>query len=84
VIRRIGDDRLLVPVSGGAAGENAVFPVNETGLFIWERISAGKTVCETAREIAETFGADYETGRTDCAEYVEGLLKQKLLEVVAL
>jgi len=44
VTRRIGADQLLVPVSGGAARENVIFPVNETGLFVWERLTAGKAV----------------------------------------
>ena len=83
VIRRIGEDHLLVPVSGGPAGENAVFPLNRTAVFIWERLADGKTVEETARELTDAFTVDFQTGLADCEECVRNLLDQKLLEVVS-
>ena len=82
VTRRIGEDNLLVPISGGSPGENAVFPVNDTGLFAWERLSTGKTIEETARDMSEVFDVETEAARTDCAELVQTLTEQKLLEVV--
>ena len=83
VTRHIGSDTLLVPVSGGAACENAVFPVNGTGLFAWEQLSAGKSIEETAREMSEAFDVETESARADCAELVKDLMDQNLLEVVS-
>ena len=84
VTRRIGEDRLLVPVSGGVAGENVVFPVNQTGLFVWEQLSAGKTVRETAVEMADIFAVDRESGLVDCEEIAQTFVNQKLLEAISL
>jgi hypothetical protein len=80
VVRRIGESCLLVPVSGGVAGENAIFPLNETGVFVWERFAEGKTVDETARELAETFDVDADIARADCGEIAQTFVNQKLLE----
>ena len=82
VVRRIGESRLLVPVSGGVGGENAIFPLNETGLFAWERLSEGRPVGEVAAAIAENFEVDIESALADCQQMIRDLLKQKLLEVV--
>ena len=82
VTRRIGEDNLLVPVSGGAAGENAVFPVNDTGLFIWEQLIAGKTIHATVEEMVDVFAVERSQALTDCEEMMQALLKQSLLEEV--
>lgn len=82
--RRIGADNLLVPVSGGSAGDNAIFPVNDTGLFVWQQLTAGRTPAETAHRLTERFAVDLPTALTDCRELVLQLIDQKLLEEVSL
>ena len=80
VVRQIGEDRLLVPISGGTAGENAVFPLNKTGLFIWERFGEGKTVQQAAEDVVDCFDVDEQTALADCSGLLEQLLEQKLVE----
>ncbi len=82
VLRRIGRDQLLVPVSGDAARNNRVFPVNRTASFIWEQLASGKTIADTARAMSQTFSVDYDTALVDCRLCAESLVKQQLLEVV--
>ena len=83
VLRHIGVDRLLVPVSGDAARENCVFPLNDTGEFIWERLSTGRPAEQVAQEVARTFEVPQETALSDCQEYAGELVAQRLLEEVA-
>lgn len=80
VLRRIGEDRLLVPVSGDAARENCVFPINETGEFIWDRLTQGQALDETAAAVAAEFAVAPEQARTDCRAFAERLLAQRLIE----
>ena len=80
VLRRIGEDRLLVPVSGGAARENCVFPLNETGEFIWDCLMQGRTLDETAAAVAAAFAVASEEARTDCRGFAEKLVSQGLIE----
>ena len=80
VLRRIGEDRLLVPVSGDGARENCVFPINATGEFIWDCLTQGKTLEETAAAMAIEFAVAAETARTDCRDFADRLLEQRLIE----
>ena len=83
VVRRIGEDLLLVPVSGAVARTNCVFPLNRTGEFIWRNISAGMPVAEIARLMAKDFQIDPDTALSDCGQFVQALLEQKLLEAAS-
>jgi hypothetical protein len=83
VLRHIGEDRLLVPVSGDVARENCVFPLNNTGEFIWERLSRGESVEQVARGLAVAFEVPWEAALADCQEYAGELVSQQLLEGVA-
>ena len=80
VLRRIGEDRLLVPVSGGVARENCVFPVNATGEFIWDCLTKGKTLDETAAALAGEFAVSAEEAGVDVRAFAERLLAQGLIE----
>jgi hypothetical protein len=80
VLRRIGADRLLVPVSGAVAREPCVFPVNETGEFIWEQLRAGCTADKAAAALAAEFAVEPEAARADVREFAEQLLAQGLIE----
>ena len=84
VIRQIGGDHLLVPVSGGTASENAVFPLNQTAVFVWEKLASGKTIQETTEALTKTFTVDMDRGQVDCEEALEFFLDQNLLEVCEL
>lgn len=80
VLRRIGKDQLLVPVSGSIARTNAVFPLNVTGAFIWERVSAGQTVEEVAKALAGEFNVSIDQAIQDASSFIDLLLHEKLLE----
>lgn len=80
VLRRIGADRLLVPVSGDAARENCVFPINATGEFIWERLIRGQSLAETAAALAAEFAVATEAAFADCRAFAETLQAQDLIE----
>ena len=79
VLRRIGDDVLLVPVSGTAAHEAHVFPVNKTGAFLWEQFSNGCTLDIAVREVTRTFDVTDDVARADGLEFLRTLVEEKLL-----
>ncbi|HRT04599.1 MAG TPA: PqqD family peptide modification chaperone [Kiritimatiellia bacterium] len=81
VLRRIGEDRLLVPVLGAVAREGCVFPVNATGEFIWTGLAKGQTLEETAAAVAAEFAVAPDAARADCREFADKLVAQRLLEV---
>lgn len=80
VLRRIGEDCLLVPVRGPVARESCVFPVNETGVFIWERLSEGQSLDEIAEAMTESFAVAMEDAVNDCRTFVDELVSRQLVE----
>lgn len=80
VLRRIGKDQLLVPVSGAIARTNAVFPLNATGALIWQHITGGESVPETANALARAFDVSLEQARSDVTSFIQRLLDEQLLE----
>lgn len=83
VVRTIGRDRLLVPVSGSVAHTNRIFPLNETGMVIWEGVSSGASVDEVAALLVSRFEVSFAVAASDVAAYVERLLQEELIEEVA-
>ena len=82
VVRRIGKDRLLVPVSGAVASTHAVFPLNDTGVFLWERISNGTSEQEAARELTAAFAVSPDQAAEDVLAFVDRLMQERLVEPV--
>ena len=79
VIRRIGSDTLLVPVSGPAAG-GRVFPVNESALTVWNGLLDGGTVRSAADALVEQYGIEREQALADSRECAERFAGEELLE----
>ncbi len=79
VMRRIGEDRLLVPVSGTAAG-GCVYPVNETAAAIWTCLAAGKTVQATAATLMEAYAVSDTEALQDVEASARAFVEEGLLD----
>jgi hypothetical protein len=73
VVRNIGDETILVPISGSLADLEQVFVLNALGLFVWERLDGSRSVAAIVDEVLEEFDASRETAEQDVAEFVENL-----------
>ncbi len=80
VLRRIGTDTLLVPVSGLAAG-GRVFPVNQTAECIWTCLTQGGTPAEAAGQMVAQYNVEPEEALADCLACVETFCEEQLMEV---
>lgn len=83
VLRRIGKDQLLVPVSGAIARTNAVFPLNATAAFIWGRITGGESTDQIAQALSREFNVSGDQATRDVEEFLQRLLVEQLLEPLA-
>jgi hypothetical protein len=59
--------------------DGAEHDLNEVGSRIWELCDGTRSVEEIAHAIVGEFEIDEETARRDAAEFVQGLLAQRLL-----
>jgi hypothetical protein len=80
VVRKIGDEILLVPVSGPPAGAR-VYPVNPTARIIWDSLSAGEPVSRAAERLVESFDvSSLEEALADCEACAQAFVAESLLE----
>lgn len=79
VVRKIGVDTLLVPVSGNAAG-GRVYPVNETAAVVWTSLVADGTVHQAAEALVACFDVSANQAREDCEACVQAFIDEALLE----
>ncbi len=82
VVRKIGGDTLLVPVSGTAAG-GRVYPVNETAEVVWACLAGGGTVRQAADALMARYDVAEDQALADCGECVQVFLDEGLIERMA-
>ena len=70
VTRSVGDELVIVPLSGNVAQMNRLFTLNETGRFIWE--NSGK--CTDADDMVSLLTENFEVENADARQDVEGFL----------
>lgn len=81
VARRIADEFLLVPLAGGGANLDAIFSLNPTGVFIWERLDGIASGQEVVRAVVERFDVSTEQASADYAEFAASLLAVNAIAV---
>ena len=73
VVRAVGNELILVPLTGNVAQMNELFTMNETGKFIWENIDENTTLADLENLMTEAFQIDDETARKDIATFIKKL-----------
>lgn len=71
VTREVGEELVLVPLTGNVAQMNELFTMNETGKFIWENINDDTTIDELADKMVEVFEVSPEIARRDICGFLE-------------
>lgn len=74
VVREIGDELILVPLTGNVAKMNEMFTMNETGKFIWENITETTSVEELEHALTDEFSIDPDTARKDIELFLNQLV----------
>ena len=73
VAREVGNEMILVPLSGSVAQMNELFTMNETAKFIWENTNEKTTITDIENLMTETFIIDSETARKDIEFFMKKL-----------
>ena len=74
ISREVGDDTVLLDLASGM-----YFGVDGVAKRIWESISQGLNLGETAELIASEYAVDSANAQTDVLEFVSDLLERGLL-----
>ena len=73
VVRAVGNELILVPLTGNVAQMNELFTMNETGKFIWENIEEKTTIEELEKLMTDAFTIDSETAKKDIIIFLKKL-----------
>lgn len=80
VLRKIGDDSVLVPINKAAVDFGGLVLINETGAFLWKQLSESeKTIEELAKIVVDEYEIDMDTATTDINEFIEYLKNNEVL-----
>ncbi len=81
VIRTIGGESLLVPISGAIAGQ-CVYPLNETAKVVWECLNANQNLREIIAELTRRFEVSATEAETDCRDLLRAFQNEGLITAV--
>lgn len=73
VTRAVGDELVIVPLTGNVAQMNELFTLNETGKFIWENIENADSVDALTSLVTEAFDIDTDKARNDVEAFLHKL-----------
>ncbi len=79
ILRKIAGNYIVVGVGEAAAGFNSMINVNETGAFLWERLSGGATKEELLEALRSEYDVGEETAKKDITEFLKTLHAGNLL-----
>lgn len=72
ILRRLGQEYMVVPVGEASKNLNGMIRTNETGAFYWRELEKGITEDELVKKMLERFDdLDEETARRDLKEFLE-------------
>ena len=83
VVRRVGDETILLPIRSRAGDLDSVFTLNDVARRIWDLVDGRKSVAEIAAIIAAEFEVDSEAAESDIAELLAALEEAHLVEASA-
>lgn len=70
VSREVGNELVIVPLTGNVAQMNELFTLNETAKFIWENIQENSTIADIENAMTNEFDIDNEKARTDIENFL--------------
>jgi hypothetical protein len=78
VQREVAGEVFLVPIRGHLADLQELFVLNETGLWVWQRLEGGRAVDDLATEMAAEFAVDEASAQADIRGFAAGLVEAGL------
>ena len=80
VTRAVGDELIIVPLSGNVAQMNELFTLNETAKLIWENLDQNASLESMQMLLTETFDVDKTTALNDVESFLFRMEKLLLNE----
>ncbi|MBQ3816786.1 MAG: PqqD family protein [Clostridia bacterium] len=76
----LGGECVVVPVGAQTVDFRGLITLNETGEFLWDRLSEGKSEEEILPELISEYEVDEKTAREDIRSFIDDLEEKGFLE----
>ncbi len=80
ILRQIADTYIVVAIGEQAKKANVMITLNETGGFLWQKLSEGSNEEELLRAILNTYDIDEATAKADVEDFVKKVKDSGLVE----
>ena len=82
VVRRVGDESVVVPVRNRVGDLDSVFTLNEVASRVWELLDGQRPVDQIVSVICDEFEVTPDVAETDVRELLGSLEQAHLVETV--
>lgn len=79
ILRNVGGQNVVVAVGAASRSFSGIIRLNETGKFLWERLTAEKTEEELCDALLSEYELSAEQARADVSAFVQKLKEAELL-----
>lgn len=80
ILHKIADSYHVIAVGKVVKNFNGIINLNQTGAFLWEKLSIGATEEELIKFLISEYGIDIETATSDVSKFTKGLKEAGLAE----
>jgi len=80
VTRQIAGETLLVPIYGDLANMEKIFTLDPVAAFIWDQLDGTKSLKDIREGVIDAFDVKKEEAETDMSEFIDELLKARLID----
>ena len=80
VLRNVAGDNILIPVTGIDNKFDGLITLNETGVFIWKQLEAGKNQDEIVKALLDEYDVSDEQANRDVTDILNQLIVLGILE----
>lgn len=80
VLRKLGDEHIIVPTGDAKLQFNGMISFNGTGAFIWQSLEKGLDKAETVKAMTDIYKVDAETAAADIDRFYGKLREAHLVE----
>ncbi len=79
ILKSIAGTNIVVPTGNNTVSFGSVITLNESGVFLWERLSNDITEEDLVTALLSEYSVDKTTAKRDVKEFIEKLSKAELL-----
>lgn len=80
VLREIGGNHVVVAVGEAVKVFNGMIQLNETGAFLWEKLSKGIEIDVLIDDMTKEFNVEKDVAEKDVKEFIESLKEANLIK----